>query len=94
MTESHQRWFHNLFQLQKLLGWQIIDKALSLELGPGKRGFMSVVMSYGVMVLGCAEQTPCSCVQCKYQRDIKWHNRIIGFFQVYITDPFIKNSDI
>ena len=72
MTESHQRWFHNLFQLQKLLGWQIIDKALSLELGPGKRGFMSVVMSYGVMVLGCAQQTPCSCVQCKYQRDIKY----------------------
>ena len=62
MTESHQRWFHNLFQLQKLLAWQITDKALSPE--PGERGFMSRVMSYGVMVLGCAEQTPASLQLC------------------------------
>ena len=51
MTESHQRWFHNLFQLRKLLAWQITDEALSPE--PGERGFMSRVMSYGVMVLWC-----------------------------------------
>ena len=77
MTETHQRWFHNLFQLQKLLAWQIMDKEMCPE-PAGWGGFMSLVMSYGVVDLLSSEQAPSSCVQCKYQHGIKWHNWLLS----------------
>ena len=74
MTETHQRWFHNLFQLQKLLAWQIMDKEMCLQ--PAGEGVYE--LSNELWCCRFAEQAPSSCVQCKYQHGIKWHNWLLS----------------